>query len=102
MEQHMKASQSQQKFASSRICFGEYVSNVGFSANMLDRNSTIGNPFTSCILAIFNVVISFGGHIVTPLDSCIIVVVESSGIGGGADRLPKGGEMGCHIVGIDR
>jgi hypothetical protein len=40
-------------------------------------------------LQIFNVVISFGGHIVTPFDTCIIVIVENSGIGGIINRIPR-------------
>ncbi len=69
---------------------------------MLDCNSTIGNPFANCVLAIFNVENSFGGHIVTPIDTCSIVIVENSEIGGIVDRIPQGGEMGYHITGIDR
>ncbi len=77
--------------------FGEYVDDVGFSANIFDRISTISNPFAICVLAIFNVAISFGGHIKTPLDTRIIVVVENSEIGSIVDRIHQGGEMGYHM-----
>ncbi len=82
--------------------FGEYVGNVELSAIMLEHNSTIGNPFASCLLTIFDMAISFGGHSVTPFDACIIVIVENSGIGCVIDRIPQGGEKGYHVVGIDR
>ncbi len=83
--------------------FSEYAGNSGFLANMLDRNSTtICNLFASCILGMFKVEISFGGHIVTPFDTHIIVIVENSGVGSVADRIPQGGEMGYHIAAVDR
>ncbi len=78
--------------------FGEYVGNVGFSTNILDCNSIIGDPFTSCILGIFNVVISCGGHIVTPFDTRIIVIVENSGICDIVDWIPQGGEIKCKPI----
>ncbi len=81
--------------------FGEYVGNVGLSANMLDHNSTISNPFAIWVLTVFDGVISFGGHVVTLFEACINVSVDSSGIGSILNRIPQGGEMGYHVAGID-
>jgi hypothetical protein len=60
----------------------ENIGNVGFAADMLDGDCAISNPLLSGILTILNVAIAFGGHIVTPFDTGIVVVVQDGGMGG--------------------
>jgi hypothetical protein len=57
----------------------ENFSNVGFIADMFDGNCAISNPLASGILTILNVANAFGGHIVTPFDTGVIVVIQDVG-----------------------
>ncbi len=69
--------------------FSENVSNVGFAGDVLDCNRTFSNPFSSCIFTIFDVAIAFGGHVVMPLDTRVVVVLQDSGMGGIGDRITQ-------------
>ncbi len=59
--------------------FGEDVGDVEFSADMRDRDGAVGDPFACRIFSVFDVTIPFGGHVVTPFDASIVVVVERCG-----------------------
>jgi len=58
--------------------FGKYIRRVDFARDMLDGKRFVLNPFTNQIFTKLDVTGSFGGHIMQPLDPCIIVVVEKS------------------------
>jgi hypothetical protein len=61
--------------------FSEDVGRVDLAVNMLHRKSFILNPFANRIFLKLNVAGVLCGHIVGPLNACLIVVVEcSSGI----------------------
>jgi hypothetical protein len=66
--------------------FSENGGNAGFSQDMLNGNCAVSNPFLSCIFTILDVAIAFGGHIVTPLDTRVVVIVQDRGMGGIGDR----------------
>ena len=40
---------------------------------------TIGNPFLGGALLVFDMAIALGGHVIAPLDTGIVVVVEMGG-----------------------
>ncbi len=81
--------------------FSENVGNVGFAGDVLNSNHAASNPFLSCIFTIFDVAIVFGGHVVTPLDTCIIVIVQDGGTGGIGDWITQQGEIFDHVTSVD-
>jgi hypothetical protein len=68
---------------------GEDVGYVAFPADMGNGDGAVGNPLTCRIFPVFDVAIAFGGHVVTPFDTCIVVVVEGSGRVTVGDRVAK-------------
>ncbi len=79
----------------------ENVSNVGFSADMLDGEHATSNPLVNGILTILNVAIAFGGHIMTLFDTGIVVLVQDGGTGGIADWIAQGQELFDHVASVD-
>jgi hypothetical protein len=70
----------------------EDVGYVAFPADMGNGDGAVGNPLTRRIFPVFDVPIAFGGHVVTPFDTCIVVVVEGSGrwtVGDGVVKVRK-------------
>ena len=59
--------------------FGKDVGEVEFSADMRDGDGAVGDSFVFRIFSVFDVTIPFGGHVVTPFDASIVVVVERCG-----------------------
>ena len=59
--------------------FSENVGDVGFSRDVLNGKCAVSNPFSSCIFTILDVAIAFGGHVVTPLDTRVVVIVQDGG-----------------------
>ena len=52
---------------------------VDFPGHMLDLESFVLDPLADRVLTEFNVSCRFGGHVIGPPDTCIIVVVEDRG-----------------------
>jgi hypothetical protein len=80
----------------------ENVGNGGFAADMPNGDSAISNPLASGILTILNVAIAFGGHIVTPFDTGIVVAVQDGGTGGIVDWIAQGREVFNHVASFER
>ncbi len=80
----------------------EDVGYVAFPADMGNRDGAIGNPFTCRILLVLNVTIAFGGHVVTPFDTCIIIVIEGSGALTVGDGVAEVGKTRNHVADVDR
>ncbi len=57
---------------------GEDVGRVDLAGNVLHRKSFIRNPFANRIFPKLNVAGALHGHIVGPLNTCLIVILESS------------------------
>ncbi len=55
------------------------VGRIELPGNMLDVESVVLDPLANWVFAKFNVLGRFWGHIIGPLDACIIVIVEDSG-----------------------
>ncbi len=68
----------------------------------LGMHHTIRDPFTGCVFLIFNVSVAFGGHVVAPLDTCVIIVVERCGRVSVVDGVAEVGQAGDHVSGVDR
>ena len=56
--------------------FSEDVGRIILSGDMFNINSPILNPFTSQVFKKFNVTGSFGGHVIGPMYTCLIVIVD--------------------------
>ncbi len=83
--------------------FSEDVGDVEFSADMRDGDGAVGDPFAYRIFSVLDVTILFGGHIVTPFDASVIVVVESCGriavrYGVTVGEPPLGGRLFKHTL----
>ncbi len=57
---------------------GEYVSRIDLPGNMLNVKSVVLDPLPNQFFAKLDVPRSLRGHVVGPLDACIIVVVKDS------------------------
>jgi hypothetical protein len=57
---------------------------------MFDSNGAICNPFASEVLAILDVAIAFGGHVMTSLNAGIVIIVKDCGTCGIIDWEPQG------------
>ncbi len=58
--------------------FGEVVGRVDFTGNVPDCNCLVLDPFANRIFAKLNMTCHLRSHVVTPLDTGIIVIVEDS------------------------
>jgi len=56
---------------------------------VFDSNGAICNPFVSGILAILDVAIAFGGHVMTPFHTGIVVIVKDCGMCGIVNWVPQ-------------
>ncbi len=64
---------------------------------MLDGKRFVLNPFTNQILTKFDVMVSFGGHIMRPLDASVIVVVEKSRLGSVRKTMARCAHTGAEV-----
>ena len=55
------------------------IGRIDFPGHMLNLESFVLDPHADRVLTEFNVLRRFGGRVIVPLDSCIIVVVEDRG-----------------------
>jgi hypothetical protein len=55
--------------------FGENVCNICFPTGMQDGECAVSNPLPNNVFKLFDVVIAFGCHIVTPFNTCLVIVV---------------------------
>ncbi len=61
------------------ILFGEYIRWVCFSADVFNVDDSGLNVFAYGVFTELNVLETFGGHVVRPLDGGGVVVVDSDG-----------------------
>jgi hypothetical protein len=54
----------------------KYIGDIVFTTDVGDGNGAIGDPFACGIFSVLNVTIPLGGHVVTPFDASVIVIVE--------------------------
>ncbi len=80
----------------------EDVGYVAFPADVGNGDGAVGDPFTCRILLVLNVTIAFGGHIVTPFNACIVIVIEGSGRLTVGDGVAEVGKTRNHVAGVDR
>jgi hypothetical protein len=57
----------------------EYVGRIDFPGHMLDLEIFVLDTLADRVLTEFNVSCRFGGHVIGPMDACLIVVVEDCG-----------------------
>jgi hypothetical protein len=72
--------------------FGENIRRINFAGNMLDFDGLVLDPFANRIFTKLNVTRCLGCHVVRPLDTGVIVIVEEGrfiDICGGKTRLCK-------------
>ncbi len=55
--------------------FGENVGNICFPTDLQEGECAVSNPLPNSIFMLFNVVIAFGHHIVTPISTHLVIVV---------------------------
>jgi hypothetical protein len=82
--------------------FCENIGDVVFSADVGDSDRTVGDPFACRILLILDVTVALGGHVVTPFDACVVVIVEGGGGLAVIDGVAEVGEARYHVTGVDR
>ncbi len=82
---------------------GEDGKDVAFTAYVCDCDCAVQDPFTCCIFTIFNVLVlvAFCGHIVSPLDTHVVIVVERCGRVGIMYGVAEFGQAKDHVSGVD-
>ena len=80
---------------------GENIRDVELSADVSDGDCAIGNPFSCGNLVILDVTVAFCCHVVAPLDTGIVVIVERRRRLGVMDGVAEVRETGDHICGVD-
>ncbi len=70
--------------------FCELICNIAFAGDVFDSNGAICNPFTSGVLIILDVLIAFGGHVMTPFNTGVIIIVKDCRRCGIVDWVPQG------------
>ncbi len=58
--------------------FGENIHRISFAGDMLDCDGLVLDPFANRIFAKLNVMRRLGCHVVRPLDTGVVVIVEES------------------------
>ena len=76
---------------------GEDVGDVAFPADVRNGDGAVGDPFACRIFFVLDVTIAFGGHIVTPLDAGVVVVVERCRKFAVRDGVTEVGEARNHV-----
>ncbi len=59
-----------------RHLFGENIRRIYFAGNMLDCNGLVLDPFANRIFTKLDVMRRLGCHVVRPLDTGVVVIVE--------------------------
>ncbi len=80
---------------------GENIRDVALSADLSDGDCAVGEPFPCGVLTILDVAVAFCCHVVAPLDTGIVVIVERIRRRGVMDGVAEVRETRDHISGVD-